>query len=68
MAEPIIFDKTHKAESNHLTISPVSRLDGHAKIEIFLDDAGNVDEAYFQVVELRGFEEFCKGRPIEEMP
>ncbi|MBP7733276.1 MAG: Ni/Fe hydrogenase subunit alpha [Caldisericia bacterium] len=68
MAEPIIFDKTHKAESNHLTISPVSRLDGHAKIEIFLDDAGNVDEAYFQVVELRGFEEFCKGRPVEEMP
>lgn len=47
MAEPIIFDKTHKAESNHLTVSPVSRLDGHAKIEIFLDDKGNVDEVYF---------------------
>jgi len=68
MAEPIIFDETHKTDKKQLTIAPGCRLDGHVKIEIFLDDDGNVDETYFQVVELRGFEEFCKGRPAEEMP
>ena len=51
-----------------ITISPVTRLEGHAKIEIFMDDKGDVEDAYFQIVELRGFEEFCKGRPAEEMP
>lgn len=51
-----------------IEIKPVTRLEGHAKIEIFLDDRGNVEDAYFQIVELRGFEEFCKGRPVEEMP
>ncbi len=51
-----------------ITIAPVTRLEGHAKITIFLDESGNVEDAYFQVVELRGFEEFCKGRPVEEMP
>lgn len=49
-------------------IEPVTRLEGHAKIDIFLDEAGNVADTYFQVVELRGFEEFCKGRPAEEIP
>jgi F420-non-reducing hydrogenase large subunit len=68
MAEPIIFDEKHKSESNRITIAPGSRLDGHVKIEIFLDEKGDVDECFFQVVELRGFEEFCKGRPAEEMP
>jgi len=56
---------TNKKE---IVIAPVTRLEGHAKIDIFLDDKGNVDDAYFQIVELRGFEEFCKGRPVEEMP
>jgi len=51
-----------------LTISPITRLEGHGKIEIFLDDKGDVKDAYFQVVELRGFERFCIGRPAEEMP
>ncbi len=51
-----------------IKIDPVTRLEGHAKIAIFLDDKGDVEDAYFQVVELRGFEEFCKGRPVEEMP
>jgi len=51
-----------------ITINPVTRLEGHGKIEIFLDDKGNVKDAYFQVVELRGFERFCIGRPAEEMP
>ncbi|RKZ25942.1 Ni/Fe hydrogenase subunit alpha, partial [bacterium] len=51
-----------------IRIEPVTRLEGHAKIVIFLDDKGNVDDTYFQIVELRGFEEFCKGRPVEELP
>lgn len=51
-----------------ISIDPVTRLEGHAKIEIFLDDEGEVKNAYFQVPELRGFEKFCEGRPAEEMP
>lgn len=51
-----------------LTIDPITRLEGHGKIEIFLDDAGDVQRTYFQVPELRGFESFCVGRPVEEMP
>lgn len=51
-----------------IVIAPVTRLEGHAKISIFLDEKGDVEDAYFQIVELRGFEEFCKGRPVEEMP
>jgi len=46
----------------------MTRLEGHGKIEIFLDNKGNVDDAYWQVVELRGFERFCLGRPVEELP
>ena len=65
---PEIWDKTHKTNKRVVTIEPVTRLEGHAKIEIFLDEEGDVEESYFQVVELRGFEEFCKGRPAEEMP
>ena len=51
-----------------LTIDPITRLEGHGKIEIFLDDRGEVERTYFQVPELRGFESFCVGRPVEEMP
>jgi len=54
--------------SKKVTINPITRLEGHGKIEVFLDDKGNVEDAYFQVVELRGFERFCIGRPAEEMP
>jgi F420-non-reducing hydrogenase large subunit len=54
--------------SKTITISPLTRLEGHGKIDIFLDDDGNVDDAYLQVVELRGFEKFCEGRLVEEMP
>jgi len=43
-------------------------LEGHGKIDIFLNDAGDVERAFFQVPELRGFEKFCEGRPAEEMP
>ena len=49
-------------------IDPITRLEGHGKIDIFLNDAGDVENAYFQVPELRGFEEFCRGRPVEELP
>ncbi len=49
-------------------IDPITRLEGHGKIDIFLSDAGDVENAYFQVPELRGFEEFCRGRPVEELP
>jgi len=51
-----------------ITIDPITRLEGHGKIEIFLNDEGDVDKAYLQVPELRGFEKFCEGRPAEEMP
>ncbi len=54
--------------SKQITISPITRLEGHGKIDILLDDDGNVADAYLQVVELRGFEKFCEGRPVEEMP
>jgi F420-non-reducing hydrogenase large subunit len=51
-----------------ITIDPITRLEGHGKIEIFLNDEGEVANTYFQVPELRGFERFCVGRPVEEMP
>lgn len=51
-----------------IVIQPVSRIEGHAKITIQLDDSGNVSDARVNIVELRGFERFCIGRPVEEMP
>jgi len=51
-----------------LVIQPVSRIEGHAKITIQLDDAGNVADTKVNVIELRGFERFCVGKPVEEMP
>jgi F420-non-reducing hydrogenase large subunit len=54
--------------TQRITIDPITRLEGHGKIEIFLDDDGNVANTYFQIPELRGFERFCVGRPVEEMP
>jgi NAD-reducing hydrogenase large subunit len=51
-----------------IIIDPVTRIEGHAKISIFMDDAGNVSDAEFHVVEFRGFEKFCEGRPYTEMP
>ena len=49
------------------TIDPVTRIEGHAKISIFLDDQGEVTDARFHVTEFRGFERFCEGRPFFEM-
>lgn len=51
-----------------ITISPVTRIEGHAGIKIYLNDQGEVDSAHFQVVELRGFEKFLIGAAIEEAP
>ena len=51
-----------------VSIDPITRLEGHGKIEIFLNDKGDVDRAYLQIPELRGFEVFCQGRPAEDMP
>lgn len=51
-----------------ITIDPITRLEGHGKIEIFLDKEGNVANTYFQIPELRGFEQFCIGRRVEDMP
>jgi F420-non-reducing hydrogenase large subunit len=51
-----------------ITIDPITRLEGHGKIEIFLNEEGNVANTYFQVPQLRGFEQFCVGRPVEEVP
>jgi F420-non-reducing hydrogenase large subunit len=53
---------------NRISIDPITRLEGHGKIEIFLNEEGDVENTYFQVPELRGFEQFSVGRPAEEMP
>jgi F420-non-reducing hydrogenase large subunit len=54
--------------TQRITIDPITRLEGHGKIEIFLNEEGDVANTYFQIPELRGFERFCVGRPVEEMP
>jgi F420-non-reducing hydrogenase large subunit len=58
----------YQAGRRRLTIDPITRLEGHGKIDIFLDDRGDVERAYLQVPELRGFEVFCLGRPAEDLP
>jgi F420-non-reducing hydrogenase large subunit len=52
----------------NIIIDPITRLEGHGKISIFLNDAGEVENAYLQIPELRGFERFCIGRKAEDMP
>ena len=51
-----------------ITLNPISRLEGHGKVTIHLDAAGEVQEARFHVTQFRGYERFCHGRPFEEMP
>ncbi|HNR26746.1 MAG TPA: F420-non-reducing hydrogenase subunit MvhA, partial [Methanobacteriaceae archaeon] len=51
-----------------LTMEPVTRIEGHAKITVELDDAGNVQDTKLHVMEFRGFEKFLQGRLIEEAP
>lgn len=54
--------------AQQILIDPVTRIEGHAKITIQLDDSGKVADARFHVAEFRGFEKFCEGRPLWEMP
>jgi F420-non-reducing hydrogenase large subunit len=58
----------YQSTRRNVTINPITRLEGHGKIDIFLDDKGDVERAYLQVPELRGFEVFSLGRPAEDMP
>jgi F420-non-reducing hydrogenase large subunit len=51
-----------------IKIDPITRLEGHGKIDIHLDDQGAVEDCFFQIPELRGFERFVVGRPVEELP
>lgn len=68
MTYPKLDDVKYPVRERTIRIAPATRLEGHAQICVFLDEKGDVEDAYLQVVELRGFEEFCKGRPIEEIP
>ena len=63
-----IMTETTKTNKKRITIDPITRLEGHGKIDIFLNDNGDVDRAYYQIPELRGFETFSLGRPAEDMP
>jgi NAD-reducing hydrogenase large subunit len=56
------------AERKTIVIDPVTRIEGHSKITIHLDEQGRVDDARFHVTQFRGFEKFCEGRPFAEMP
>ena len=51
-----------------ITIDPITRLEGHGRIDIFLDGSGAVEKTRLQVPDFRGFEKFCEGRAAEEMP
>ena len=54
--------------SQTITIDPVTRIEGHSKITIQLDDRGEVTDAHFHVTQFRGFERITQGRPVNEMP
>lgn len=54
--------------TERIVIQPVTRIEGHAKISIYIDDEGEVSTAQFHVTEFRGFEKLCEGRPFHEMP
>jgi len=51
-----------------ISIDPITRLEGHGRIDLFLNKEGGLENAYLIIPELRGFEKFCEGRPVEEMP
>jgi NAD-reducing hydrogenase large subunit len=54
--------------TQQIVIDPVTRIEGHAKITLYLNDNGRVEDAQFHVTQVRGFEKFCEGRPFHEMP
>jgi F420-non-reducing hydrogenase large subunit len=51
-----------------ISIDPITRLEGHGRIDLFLNGSGELENAYMVIPELRGFEKFCERRPVEEMP
>src|SRR5512137_1113700 len=51
-----------------ITISPVTRIEGHGKVTVHLNENGEVERSHFHVVEFRGFEQFCQGRMMADMP
>lgn len=51
-----------------VTIKPITRIEGHATLDIYLDEQGNVSDTRLHILDLRGFEVFCLNRPVEEMP
>jgi len=55
-------------EMKKITIDPITRLEGHGRIDLFLDDEGCVDDCWLIIPEVRGFEKFVEGRPVEELP
>jgi NAD-reducing hydrogenase large subunit len=57
-----------KQDSTILVIDPVTRIEGHSKITLHLNDEGRVEDAHFHVTQFRGFEKLCEGRPFYEMP
>jgi NAD-reducing hydrogenase large subunit len=54
--------------TNKIVIDPVTRVEGHGKVTIHMDDNQKVEEARFHIVEFRGFEKFIQGRPYWEAP
>ncbi len=58
----------YEKKDDRISIDPITRLEGHGKIDIFLDENKEVDKAYLQVPEFKGFEKFCEGRRAEDMP
>ena len=58
----------NETTEKRIIIGPVTRIEGHAQVTIFLDNDDAVKEARFQVTDFRGFEKFTEGRPYYEMP
>jgi F420-non-reducing hydrogenase large subunit len=54
--------------SRTITIDPITRIEGHARVEIDVDDAKNVTRSAFKVIDFRGFETFLRGMQVEMMP
>src|SRR5437764_12189166 len=60
--------ESEEAMAETIMSDAVTRIEGHAKITLQLDEAGKVEDAHFHVTQVRGFEKFCEGRPFTEMP
>jgi len=54
--------------SRTITIDPITRIEGHARVEVDIDDDNNVTSSVFKVMDFRGFETFLRGMQVEMMP